>query len=80
MLPAMSNAPDKRPLRPWMLWAALGGLAGLVIGFLLERRGYDSFAEWLFDWATYRGDASAWLWLLIGAAIGALIGALRSKR
>ncbi len=66
----------------WTIWAILGSLVGLVFGYLVEvktKAARDSFGEWLTAWAYDYGGWSWLAWLLIGAAIGGLIGWLRSQ-
>lgn len=63
----------------WLLWGAIGAIVALIAGYAfgvitgdaaLHMGGAMNLSDWLF----WRQD-EAWLWGLLGAAIGALVGA-----
>jgi multisubunit Na+/H+ antiporter MnhB subunit len=77
-----SDARNTMKIPRWLIWAALGVVVALLLGYVLEGRGQrDTFAEWLtFHGYHRRGDLfSAPFWAAAGFAIGALGSILRQS-
>jgi hypothetical protein len=53
----------------WALWAMLGAVAALLVGYMVEPRYGKSLTDWMFNRYT---DYSWVLWMAAGAVLGGL--------
>lgn len=64
--------------KKWVLWACLGMLVCVILGYLVERGGYGSLPGWLSD-SFESENFSPLFWAAAGFAIGAIGSALAER-